>query len=390
VISPVHPALEALRDGFITLDADGRVTYWNAVAERLLATKREAVLGRIFWECMPDLCEPHEWDALRQALRDREPRWCCAISPGQPEREVAAYVSPMDDGGMAIQFTDGSTGEGTLPAAESWWRAVGEMETRRWPLSSPREHDLARAAAEAEAADRAKSRFFAAVSHELRTPLNAIVGYTHLLSSGTYGEIPSAAQRAADRAGVCAEHLARLVDDVLLLTTTEIGRLPVAPGSVELDHLLSATAEPLRHQAEAKGLRFRIEVAAATPTIETDPDRLRQLLHTLLGNAVKFTCRGEIHLGARPGPGETVDLHVADTGPGVPFEERERIFAPFEQLGDPARSDSMRQGTGLGLTVARQLTTLLGGQLWVEGRTDGQSGAVFRLRLPVRFDPPPA
>jgi signal transduction histidine kinase len=349
------------------------------------------VLGLFFVECVPALCEPHERDALREALRDREPRWCCITSQtGAATRVITAYVSPMDDGGLAVQFGDAAGAEGELPGGEAWWQSVAEMEARRAEEPTPRELDLARSAAEAEDADRAKSRFFAAVSHELRTPLNAIVGYTHLLSSGTYGEIPPAAQRAADRAGVCAEHLARLVDDVLLLTTTEIGRLPVVPTPVELAHLLVVTAEPLRQQAEAKGLRFRVEVATATPTVATDPDRLRQLLHTLLGNAVKFTRRGEIFLGARPGPGESVDLYVADTGPGVPVEERERIFAPFEQLGDPSRSDSMRHGTGLGLTVARQLATLLHAQLWVEGRTDGQNGAVFRLRLPVRFDPPAA
>ncbi|MBV9774226.1 MAG: HAMP domain-containing histidine kinase [Gemmatimonadetes bacterium] len=251
-----------------------------------------------------------------------------------------------------------------------------------------RERDLARLAAEADEANRAKSRFFAAVSHELRTPLNAIVGYTHLLSTETYGPVPAGARRAAERAGVCAEHLSRLVDDVLLVTTAEIGRLPVSPSPVELDPFLRAGLEPLRQQAEAKRLDFVVEVAPDAAEVETDPSRLRQLLIALVGNAVKFTAKGGVRISARsvmaPGsyPGEEpwVELAVADTGPGISPEHREQIFEAFEQLGDPSRSDSMSRGTGVGLTVARKLSVLLRGTLAVEDRPGG--GSVFLLRLP--------
>src|SRR5690606_26895240 len=227
-----------------------------------------------------------------------------------------------------------------------------------------------RLAAEAQEANRAKGRFFAAISHELRTPLNAIVGYTHLLSTGTYGPMPSPALRAAKRAGVCAEHLSRLVDDVLLLTTSELGRLPVLPTDIELSEFLPSVVELHRHQAEAKGLRFVVELAGDLPAVRTDAQRLRQLLSSLLSNAVKFTARGEVRLEVvlhRPSAGPTegdqgyepqIEIRVRDTGPGVSSEDRERIFAPFEQTGDPARSESMRRGSGLGLTVARQLSTL--------------------------------
>src|SRR5690606_14860548 len=112
-----------------------------------------------------------------------------------------------------------------------------------------RERELARLLVQANEANEAKSRFFAAISHELRTPLNAIVGYTHLLNTDTYGDVPEAARRAAERAGVCAEHLARLVDDVLLLTTAEIGKLPVIPEEISLPEFLPAVLEPHRHQA---------------------------------------------------------------------------------------------------------------------------------------------
>jgi signal transduction histidine kinase len=248
-----------------------------------------------------------------------------------------------------------------------------------------REVDLARLAAEAEEANRAKSRFFTAVSHELRTPLNAIVGYTHLLSTETYGPVPPAAQRAAERAGICAEHLARLVDDVLLLTTAEVGRLPVSPSPVSLEKFLGAALEPLRQQAEAKRLAFAVEVAEDAAEVETDPDRLRQLLLALVGNAVKFTPQGGVRIATRALPGDrgALEVTVEDTGPGISPEDRDRIFEVFEQLGDPARTDSMSRGTGAGLTIARKLAVLLHGSLGVEGREGG--GSVFRLRLPRVF-----
>jgi signal transduction histidine kinase len=262
-----------------------------------------------------------------------------------------------------------------------------------------RERELARLAAEAEEASRAKSRFFAAVSHELRTPLNAIVGYTHLLGTGTYGGMPDGAERAAERAGVCAEHLARLVDDVLLLTTTELSRLPVSPRPVPLEALLPSVLTPLQHQAEAKGLAFSLDLPTEMPALETDPERLRQLLQALVSNAIKFTSRGAVHVAVRAvtawerpselraaGRGRevpAVEISVSDTGPGIAPEDRERIFDAFEQLGDPARHDSMSRGTGLGLTIARQLARLLRGTLEVDGAPG--EGSVFRLRIPRVF-----
>src|SRR5690606_22396462 len=106
-----------------------------------------------------------------------------------------------------------------------------------------REEELAQLVVRANEANEAKGRFFAAISHELRTPLNAIVGYTHLLNTDTYGQLPESARRAAVRAGVCAEHLSRLVDDVLLLTTAEIGKLPVVPEEVVVRDFLPPVLE---------------------------------------------------------------------------------------------------------------------------------------------------
>jgi signal transduction histidine kinase len=282
--------------------------------------------------------------------------------------------------------------------------AIAEDVTARREAEAQRETALLRervARAEAEAANRAKSDFLAVVSHELRTPLHAIVGYSHLLATGGFGDLPEGAGRAAERAGVCAEHLAHLIDDVLLLTTTELGRLPVAPSPVDVGEHLRDVLEQLRRQAEAKGLAFVIDVPAALPPVETDPERLRQLVQALVSNAIKFTSRGEVRVEARAGRRRArflalegthedaprvsaLELAVRDTGPGIPDDERERIYEAFEQIGeDSARTDSINRGTGLGLTVARQIAGLLHGTLEME--SEPGRGSTFRVHLPLAW-----
>ncbi len=354
--------LESLRHGCVAVDRGGRITYANRAARGVLGARREAVPGAALEPLLPT--EPA---VLRETLR-------ASLADGRPRRlqEVQVLAEPFRGRFFDVWLR---------PLAAGSVSVVFEDVTAR----VERDRDLARFAAEAEEASRAKSRFFAAASHELRTPLHAIVGYTHLLSTATFGAMPPEAERAAERSSLCAEHLSRLVDDILLLSTTEIERLRVRPSRLEPGGFLRGVLEPLRVQAEAKGLRFTITADPALPEVESDPERLRQVLQAVVANAVKFTPRGAIRVDARPADGaRAVEFSVADTGPGIPPEERERIFEPFEQLCDPARTDSATRGTGLGLTIARRLAGRLHGTLALDPDA-GESGAVFRLRVPVEF-----
>lgn len=368
--STEHVALlESIRDGFIAVDAGWRVVYINGVAESLLHFSREQALGLSIWPLLPE--GPSEIvGCLRATMQDGVARHLREVRPEGRifrGRVFDLWINPLAAGGISMLF---------------------ENVSQR----VKRESELARLVTQANEANEAKGRFFAAVSHELRTPLNAIVGYTHLLNSETYGNLPEAARRAAERAGVCAEHLARLVDDVLLLTTAEIGKLPIYPEEIDLHTFLPPMLEPHRHQAEAKGLTFVLDVAPDVGLIETDPQRLRQLLAALVSNAVKFTSTGELRVEVRlrhPGeadPAEAaenrVEFRVRDTGRGIADGDRDRIFGPFEQLGDPARSQSMTMGSGLGLTVARRVAGLLKGTLNLEASSS--EGSCFCLELPLR------
>ena len=351
--------LQSIRDGFIAVDREWRIVYVNRAAEVLVSLRRDRAVGNSLWGLLPD-DPPYLADALRGTMRDREPRHLVALRPaGRIFRNHAfdVWTHALPDGGISILFEDVTE------------RLENEVE-------------LARLAAEAEEASRAKSRFFAAVSHELRTPLNAIVGYTYLLASGMYDGVPPDAVRASERAHLCAEHLSHLVDDVIALTVSDIDRLRLVRAPARVEEIFAAALGHLRQQAEAKGLAFREHVAEGLPAVRTDADRARQVLTALVSNAVKFTSAGAVDVSAaRSADGAWMEIRVRDTGPGVPVEERERIFEAFEQLGAEARTDSLRRGTGLGLTLARQLAGVLGGDVTMGGE-EGQ-GAEFLFRLPM-------
>lgn len=348
--------LASIRDGFVAVDTEWRVVYVNPAAEALLRVKMHRAVGASLLDYLPD--DPPELaETLRRTMEDGLPRGLSAVRP-QAEwlrgRTYELAVDPLAGGGISLLFQD-----------------VTEQRDR--------ELELARLAGEAEEASRAKSRFFAAVSHELRTPLHAIVGYTHLLSTDSFGEMPVPASRAAERASVCAEHLARLIDDVLLLTTAEIDRLPMYPSGLRLGRWAPEVLEPLRRQAEAKGLTFAVDVPAEMRELVADPERLRQVLYALVTNAIKFTARGTVHVRARA-DGAGVEVRVEDSGPGIAEEDRARIFEAFEQVADDARTDSIHRGTGLGLSIAWKLADRMGGSLHLEQPDDG--GSAFVLWLP--------
>jgi len=240
-----------------------------------------------------------------------------------------------------------------------------------------------KARVEAESANRAKSEFLARMSHELRTPLNAILGFAHIMRW-------DAGLSERSRAGVAAiqtsgEHLLQLIVDLLDLSRIEAGRFKLDPKPTDIERVLSDVRDIISVRAQQKSLEFITEVASSLPrTVVCDDLRLRQVLLNLLGNAVKFTDRGEVRLRltARPGSTGTVMLRaeISDTGIGLAPHELQRLFRPFEQVGDEQRRAA---GTGLGLAISQQIVQEMGGLIRVESREGGGSRFWFELLLPV-------
>jgi signal transduction histidine kinase/CheY-like chemotaxis protein len=281
----------------------------------------------------------------------------------------------------------------------AWWlvlnrqgRRVAQQESQRQTqllmqeIDSHRRTDaqLQQARAAADAANQAKTRYISAVSHELRTPLNSILGYAQLLQADAGMPAHRAqAVRVIQRGG---EHLLSLIDGTLDVARIESGKLALDVKPMALARTLDEVASLFELQAAAKGLQFRFEVLGqpVPAAVRADDKRLRQILINLLGNAVKFTDTGTVGLRVRHAR-QMATFEVHDTGPGMSADELERVFEPFARArsADGVSADGRplpgHSGSGLGLTIARMLTDVMGGEMTVRS-TPGQ-GTVFTVRL---------
>ena len=258
-----------------------------------------------------------------------------------------------------------------------------EVEVLRRSQAGKQVDQLRKAMRQAEAAATAKTRFLANMSHELRTPMTAILSCTELLID--QGEIERAVERlellrALWRNG---KHLTRIVTDILDLAKIEAGKLEVGTEPVALAETLQDLEQVMGTIAREKGLAFELTLAGSLPrTVDTDPIRARQILMNLLGNAIKFTECGGVHLHVELLRRETrsqLRFAISDTGCGMSPATLAEIFEPFSQ-GDSSMTRPAG-GTGLGLPISRELARLLGGDLTAE-TIEGQ-GSVFLLTLPI-------
>ncbi len=242
-----------------------------------------------------------------------------------------------------------------------------------------RETALAQARDEALAASRFKSRILANVSHDLRTPLNGVLGYADMLQEGVYGPLNERQQTAEARVLAHARHLVSLIDSLLdqaLLEDDklELSRLPFRPASVldEVEAIMGV-------MAQKKGLTLVTEVDPALPdTLTGDPRRLRQIMVNLVENAVKFTDQGQVRVRLYPEAARWV-IEVADTGRGIPAAAQAIIFDAFQQVDGSTTRE--KRGVGLGLSIVRQLTALMGGEIHLASQVG--HGSTFKVSLPL-------
>ena len=231
---------------------------------------------------------------------------------------------------------------------------------------------------EARRANQTKSDFLAVVSHDLRTPLNSIIGYAELLAMGIPEPVPDKARERLQRVRTAAGHLLYLLDELLEFARLEAGHEEVDARDVDVREVAREMAAVIEPLAQSAGLRFELVEPATPVVVRTDPDKLRQVLVNLGGNAVKYTPRGEVRVILHSEPGKRAIFRVSDTGIGIAREHLNEIFEPFWQVKAGQRTAS--GGTGLGLSVVRGLARLLGGEVSVESELD--RGSTFTVRIP--------
>jgi signal transduction histidine kinase/DNA-binding response OmpR family regulator/HPt (histidine-containing phosphotransfer) domain-containing protein len=233
----------------------------------------------------------------------------------------------------------------------------------------------------AESASRAKSEFLAKMSHEIRTPMNGILGMADILLQGS---LPSDQRRSVEIVRRSGDALLEIINDILDFSRIEAGKMELDDSPFDLGGVVEEAMELLAERAHSKGIELALQVDPEIPAVlRGDPGRFRQILVNLVGNAVKFTERGEVvvqaSLDSRDGGVVTVRFSVRDTGIGIPREAQEKIFASFTQAdGSTTRKFG---GTGLGLTICRQLVEMMGGTIRVESEPGRGSDFMFTVRF---------
>ena len=239
--------------------------------------------------------------------------------------------------------------------------------------------EIERKSHELEIASLHKSQFLANMSHELRTPLNAILGYTELIVDQIYGPVPEKIADVLERVEKSGRHLLGLINDVLDLSKIEAGQLVLSLNDYTFDEVAQSVATAVGSLASEKKLQLLVDVTPGLPVGNGDERRITQVLLNLVGNAIKFTDTGEVVVRVTKRD-EMFVASVADTGPGIREEDRQKIFEEFQQ-GDSS-STKTKGGTGLGLAIAKRIVEMHGGRIWVES-TVGK-GSTFYFSIPVR------
>jgi PAS domain S-box-containing protein len=377
--------LDSANYSIVSTGADGVIRTFNAAAQRWLGYTPEEVVGRKTPLLFHDAGEV----ATRQVELSKELGFpveegfealVTRARYGAPEEREWTYLRKN---GSRFPVLLSVTALHDVAGGVDGFMAIGSDITER----KRAEEELRRVTAAAEAASRTKSEFLANMSHELRTPLNSVIGFTNLLLKNKAGNLLPQDLTFLERVLDNGRHLLKLINEVLDLAKVEAGRMQLELGVIDLGELVRTTLAGLEGQVKGKGVRLIAELPPRIAPIETDPGKLKQVLINLVGNAIKFTERGNVtvRVETNPADDQPLALDVIDTGIGIPADKLHAIFEAFHQ-GD-AGTTRQYGGTGLGLTIARSLCRLMGYGIEVHSRVG--YGSMFRVILGERGETAP-
>ncbi len=368
--------IEHAPDAILQVDTMGKIIVANNTAESMFGYAREELLGMSV-----DLLVPEASRAAHPGLR----KAFAAAGIARPIGQGLDLRARRKDGTevpVEISLSPVETERGIYITAAI--RDVTErkrVEAQVRLLEKGYFQELEARKQEAERLNRLKSEFLARISHELRTPLHTIIGFSDLLAEENEGPLNEEQKRFLGHIQRDSEHLLALINDVLDFSRIEAGGLNLHAEVLPLGDAISEAVNAIRPYAEVKGI-FMQRGADLNARVSADPLRLRQVLYNLLSNAIKFTASGgTISVGVAPVPDEQfVRITVSDTGIGIADEEQAQIFDNFYQVG--VTTEGVREGTGLGLPICKQLVEMHGGRIWVESQPGQGSQFHFTLRTP--------
>jgi len=370
-------AVELSPASVMIADRTGRIEYANPAFSQASGYSLEELLGQtpqiLRSGLTPNATYAEIWATLAQGQR-----WQGELlnrrKDGSLFRESETLAPLCDGDGVPTHYL--AIKEDITAKA----RRLEEMVAERAAHIAELNTRLAERAAAAEAASQSKSAFLANMSHEIRTPLNAIIGLTRVLLRD---QVSPDQQARLAKIVTAADHLASIISDILDISKIEARKMRIEDADFDVQMLMDSLVTLVEERIAGKGLGFRLAADTLPATLRGDVTRLRQILLNYLGNAIKFTDRGEITLTARviaERAGDVqVHFEVADTGIGIEAEAQSRLFEAFEQLD----SSTTRKygGTGLGLAINRRLATMMGGTVGVDSAPG--RGSRFWLTLPL-------
>ncbi len=352
--------LESIAEGVLVTDAANRIVLFNEAAERILQLDRQHVVGQPASDFIGLYGEAGE-------------RWMRALQRWHEGRSADdALTSPIE---ARLTLDDGRFVSLTVAPVEFEGEFQGTVTTFR---------DVTQ---EVEV-DRLKSEFVATVSHELRTPMTSVKGYVEMMLMEAVGDINDQQRRFLEVIKANIDRLGALVNDLLDISRIEAGRVELELEPIHVEKLLQEIRESFlrRSRVESKPMTITIEADTLLPAVSADRDRLRQIVHNLVENSFNYTpADGEILLKASRCDGNRIEISIKDTGIGIQPAEQERIFERFFR-GEQALTQSVA-GSGLGLSIVRQLVEMHGGEIDLESQGRPGAGTTFFVRLPVSTSP---
>jgi signal transduction histidine kinase/ActR/RegA family two-component response regulator len=358
--------------GLVVGDAEGRIVLMNRPSAQILRVDAHELRGRSIRHLFG-----------RAGLRDETG---AALPP-----DFDPFHRFRTGGKVSVREIYRLPATATDPAArlEANWTAIVDgartfrgcsLALRRSSEDADAQRELAEAYDRLMEVDQLKSKFLSTVSHELRTPLNTIILLSHVLTTEPRDfRPPEKRERDLQIIGQSARTLLHMINNLLDLARIEGGQAEITPEPVDVRDFLAQTLEIVAPQAEKKRIALRLSIEPGAPErISIDRDKTGQILLNLLSNAVKFTDRGEVELGVGRGPaGASLAFAVRDTGPGIPPDKLSMIFEPFRQASS---GEVASAGSGLGLSIVKELVHLMGGEITVTSRPG--EGSTFRAVIP--------